>query len=434
MISLTDEVLQTLIQKATEGHDFSNMCSHYAENCIPAKLKEPTGKAKKCAFEEILPNIYEHDAHMVAFRVVRDRLFKWIRALGLFYYEYLGNNKDLNITWSDDPLVLLSPDDLKTISIEVIDSEENNLIYKITVFIKTGTIQAQGSGFKKFQSRDFPILKHIIDKFTGLVSTNDSLLTVDTSEQCMDDDPTLLKTTYSKSHLPLSTNPDDTQPKIVTKKDIQFKEKKTTHAISNQKSSVDIDHEPENVQGYISVQLEELKKFLDKDKSDLINRMEQNLKNAVDKIHTQTTTILKERLNEINMEYNQRHEERVANIVGKFQSSLDEKCSITSKSIATDDKKQDLEIKRLKDKVSSLETRNTDLQRKLETHEYQKTLNEDKVKYEKSAHENTKKLWKQSSDEANREIESLSAKLAIKDKNINEFEQSIKYFKRLISD
>lgn len=293
---------------------------------------------------------------MVAFRVVRDRLFKWIRALGLFYYEYLGNNKDLNITWSDDPLVLLSPDDLKTISIEVIDSEENNLIYKITVFIKTGTIQAQGSGFKKFQSRDFPILKHIIDKFTGLVSTNDSLLTVDTSEQCMDDDPTLLKTTYSKSHLPLSTNPDDTQPKIVTKKDIQFKEKKTTHAISNQKSSVDIDHEPENVQGYISVQLEELKKFLDKDKSDLINRMEQNLKNAVDKIHTQTTTILKERLNEINMEYNQRHEERVANIVGKFQSSLDEKCSITSKSIATDDKKQDLEIKRLKDKVSSLET------------------------------------------------------------------------------
>lgn len=47
MISLTDEVLQTLIQKATEGHDFSNMCSHYAENCIPAKLKEPTGKAKK---------------------------------------------------------------------------------------------------------------------------------------------------------------------------------------------------------------------------------------------------------------------------------------------------------------------------------------------------------------------------------------------------
>ena len=29
--------------------------------------------------------------------------------------------------------------------------------------------------------------------------------------------------------------------------------------------------------------------------------MEQNWKNAVDKIHTQTTTILKERLNEINM-------------------------------------------------------------------------------------------------------------------------------------
>jgi hypothetical protein len=45
MISLTDEALQALIQKATEGHNFSNTCSYYAENCIPAKLKEPTGKA-----------------------------------------------------------------------------------------------------------------------------------------------------------------------------------------------------------------------------------------------------------------------------------------------------------------------------------------------------------------------------------------------------
>ena len=119
----------------------------------------------------------------------------------------------------------------------MIDSEENNLIYKITVFIKTGTIQAQGSGFKKFQSRDFPILKHIIDKFTGSVSTNDNLFTVDTSEQCMDDDPTLLKTIYSKSDLPLATKPDDTQLKIVTKRDIQSKEKKTTHAIANQNSA-----------------------------------------------------------------------------------------------------------------------------------------------------------------------------------------------------
>jgi hypothetical protein len=45
--------------------------------------------------------------------------------------------------------------------------------------------------------------------------------------------------------------PDITQPKIVTKRDIQSKEKKTTHAISNQKTSVYIDHEPENIQGYI---------------------------------------------------------------------------------------------------------------------------------------------------------------------------------------
>ena len=99
----------------------------------PLNWKSLPVKQQQCALEEILPNIYEHDAHMVAFRVVRDRLLKWIRALRLLYYEYMGNNKDLNITWSDDPLVLSSPDDLKTISIEMI--EENNSIYKITVLI-----------------------------------------------------------------------------------------------------------------------------------------------------------------------------------------------------------------------------------------------------------------------------------------------------------
>lgn len=60
------------------------------------------------------------------------------------------------------------------------------------------------------------------------MGTNDNLFTVDTSEQCMDDDPTLLKTIYSKNDLPLATKPDITQPEIVTKRDIQSKEKKTT--------------------------------------------------------------------------------------------------------------------------------------------------------------------------------------------------------------
>ena len=58
------------------------------------------------------------------------------------------------------------------------------------------------------------------------MGTNDNLFTVNTSEQCMDDDPTLLKTIYSKNDLPLATKPDVTQPNIVTKRDIQSKEKK----------------------------------------------------------------------------------------------------------------------------------------------------------------------------------------------------------------
>ena len=69
---------------------------------------------------------------------------KWIRTLGIYYYEYLGNDPEFDIAWLDDPPNL---QDIKSIYIEVNKPTKsvlaNDLQFKITIFLKTGTIQVQ---------------------------------------------------------------------------------------------------------------------------------------------------------------------------------------------------------------------------------------------------------------------------------------------------
>lgn len=92
-----------------------------------------------------LPNIYEKDAHMCAFRVRRNKFKVWIRTLGAFYYDLLGSDPDYEITWKYDSEVI---EEVKSIQIEVNKPSQselgNDLQFKITIVLKTGTILAQG--------------------------------------------------------------------------------------------------------------------------------------------------------------------------------------------------------------------------------------------------------------------------------------------------
>ena len=100
--------------------------------------------------------MYEKGAHMVAFHIRRERLEYWIRAFSMFYYELYGNNSDLDINWYDDPRDWVNNDGSKAICIDVLSTKNNDRLYKITFFINTGVIQAQGNAKNRVCYKRFP--------------------------------------------------------------------------------------------------------------------------------------------------------------------------------------------------------------------------------------------------------------------------------------
>lgn len=136
----------------------------YPDHCIPSKFKNPTAaKAKKLQFEVIDPSHYEQQAHMVAFRIkTRERLKAWIHALAILYYDHFGNNQpNYDVHWYDDPVEWVHSQDGKSICIDL--TENMKLLYKITLHITTGVLQAQGHSKDLFTTRDFPLLKEMVD-------------------------------------------------------------------------------------------------------------------------------------------------------------------------------------------------------------------------------------------------------------------------------
>lgn len=141
----------------------------YPAACVPDKLRAPTAKkAKSLRIESFDIQYYEPEARMVAYRTTQTRVRHWIKALNVFLFDYLGDHPDnkgkYQIDWAHDP-VNWNPTTLKSIAIDVSSKEDklNPLMYKLTLFLKTGTIQVQGHYYKTFADAHFPVLKAIVD-------------------------------------------------------------------------------------------------------------------------------------------------------------------------------------------------------------------------------------------------------------------------------
>ncbi|CAC5387728.1 unnamed protein product [Mytilus coruscus] len=126
------------------------------------KIKNPSGaKAKKLQYEIIDTNLYEPPARMGACRIKRNRFEAWIRALGILYYEHFRKKAKLyQIDWYDEPHQLESEGN-KSICIDLINNKQ--LLYKITLFITTGVLQAQGLSKDFFTTREFPTLIALVN-------------------------------------------------------------------------------------------------------------------------------------------------------------------------------------------------------------------------------------------------------------------------------
>lgn len=60
----------------------------------------------------------------------------------ILFYEHYGKANSFNVTWYDEPKEWGSESGNKTISIDLVKNQQ--LLYKLTIFINTGVIQAQG--------------------------------------------------------------------------------------------------------------------------------------------------------------------------------------------------------------------------------------------------------------------------------------------------
>ena len=136
-----------------------NINDEYPVSCLPTNLNNRTGKARNCPFEAIDLILYDDNAHMLAFHTTLERIQPWIKTLSIFYFE---NENKHEITWRDEPDPWSNQNDVaNSIVIEVADVNKI-LQYGITFFVTTGTIRVQGSKYKHFAEKEFPILKEIL--------------------------------------------------------------------------------------------------------------------------------------------------------------------------------------------------------------------------------------------------------------------------------
>lgn len=153
----------------------TNIQQEYPNSCLPNQFKKPSGtKAKQLSFEIINPETYDAHARMVAFRIERERLEHWIKALHILYYDHYGKADTFTVNWYDEPNEW-DMEDNKSICIDLVKHQQ--LLYKITLFINTGVIQAQGHYHETFTTSDFPVLKLLVNsicKSKGDTDTDNS--------------------------------------------------------------------------------------------------------------------------------------------------------------------------------------------------------------------------------------------------------------------
>ncbi len=111
---------------------------------------------QKYDFEILDPDAYKPNAKMAAMKVSKERLASWLASLEIYY------NKHSVHSWK------LVPDngpaeEIRIKAEEQPDSEDCDpiVLYTVTVFVSTGTIQCQGNGFREWSSSVFPALKKL---------------------------------------------------------------------------------------------------------------------------------------------------------------------------------------------------------------------------------------------------------------------------------
>jgi hypothetical protein len=127
----------------------------YPLECLPSKLNKRTGKALRCPFEAIDLNLYEEGAR-ITFHTTLPRIQPWLKVLSIFYYDNLGKQDNIKLSWSDIPETWSDRHDAANCILIEVKNLDETLKYNLTFFVTTGTIRAQGSQYRLFTDKHFP--------------------------------------------------------------------------------------------------------------------------------------------------------------------------------------------------------------------------------------------------------------------------------------
>ena len=409
-LNLSDSQINELI--ATHSDKF------LYKPCIPNKQREATGKAKKCLYEKIDPNIYDLDARIVAFRVTSSRLLHWIHALDILYYEFLGNSEDYDIKWEDDPIERKNPSDLKTITIDVssenLAQSDKPLLFRVTVFMKTGTIQAQGNKHDIFRTRDFPMLEKIVKKMKPSDVNNDQDHHNTIAKEIIEQDSVCSPTDSNEN----KGGHEKTGETLFTTKCDEIKTQSESYTLNKEELINDI------------------KNMIEEDKTTMLESLESKLKNALDNMCTQTSDYIKGRFEEWEAKYvanDTKIEKHNENLKKVLSTCTEIKQDINQKMNHSNMQPDSEHVQKLNAQIQKLQAENIELRRQNNQLQYEKSFIESNLSYEKTAHSETKNRYDSYKISANEDRTFISERLSARNLELSEMEETIKKYKQQIS-
>jgi hypothetical protein len=99
---------------------------------------------------------------MITFHTTLPRIQPWIKVLSIFYYDNLGKQDNIKLSWSDIPETWSDRHDAANCILIEVKNLDETLKYNLTFFVTTGTIRAQGSQYRLFTDKHFPTLIRIL--------------------------------------------------------------------------------------------------------------------------------------------------------------------------------------------------------------------------------------------------------------------------------
>lgn len=254
--------------------DMDKVYEEYPVRFIPIKFHPRTGKAKKSLYEAIDNDLYLKEPHMVTFHTTPSRVYPWIKALDIFYFQHLGQSHNLEVRWFDTPERWTVANNNNAIVIELLDKSDNmKLLYNVTFFVTTGTIRVQGSKYKTFVEKHFDKLKEVLQKVLEVyvpVNRHDTELTEEahiTSTEETHDSASELDDTSED----LRSNHDDS---VTSLKGVLTLDKTVVHVSETSLS---------NLEDSVTEAVKKLELYR-KDDEDKLESVKQDILNAVDKL------------------------------------------------------------------------------------------------------------------------------------------------------